>query len=228
MTVRRSRSRSRLHRLVWLVGVLLVAVAAAPAASAAPAPLPSARVVKGVVGGVGPWHAYPSDISALGARPRGCRSDRQLLDPQSVRAKSYAGREGGQPRRIFSGAEIVVLGYADEAAARAAFANVATYPRRCPKVVEWVCTECDGISTTWRTRVPVARVRDQSVAWRLRDVGNLRSSGYAVVARYGASLVRVTVTRTRDIFGPHPERYPRPMPERKAVRLARLALGGAV
>ena len=62
------------------------------------------------------------------------------------------------PRSVFTSAEIAVLTYADDAAARAAGPAQRVVPRRCPKVVEWVCTDCDGIDTTWRTRTPAARV----------------------------------------------------------------------
>ncbi|WP_134768220.1 hypothetical protein [Nocardioides sp. 1609] len=201
-----------------------VGAAASPTARAAPTGLPAAPEVKAAVGGQGAWRVYPGDIAALGSRPAGCRSDEQMLAYRGVQARWYSGRERGVPRAVHTGAEIAVLRYADAAAARAAVRNNESYPRRCPRVTEWVCEECDGISTTRRTRVPVARLGDQSVAWSLRAVGNAKSAGYTVVARRGRSVVRVTLTRTRDMVADAPWRYPRSMPKREVVRLARVTL----
>jgi hypothetical protein len=108
-------------------------------------------------------------------------------------------------------------------AARKAVRRNASYPQRCPKVVEWVCTQCDGIWTTWRTRVPAARVGAQSVAWRFRELSNAKAKGHTIVARRGTTVVRVTVGRAR-YPGDGPFTYPERIAKKKVVALARIAL----
>ena len=230
-----SRARGAFDRRTSGVAAVVAALAVA-AATVGPAPsvasipasaFPSKAVVKSVLDGKGHWRVSPGDLEKLGAKPRGCRSDKQMLAYDDARVRWYAGREVGMPRSVFTSAEIAVLTYADDAAARAAVQRNASYPRRCPKVVEWVCTDCDGIDTTWRTRTPAARVGDQSVAWRFRQFGNLKSNGWAVVARDGATVVRVRTLRTRDVFAGGRHGYPRLMDKKVAVRLARTALSTA-
>lgn len=217
-----TRARIALVAVVALLGVVLE-----PAPSGATIPLsafPSKAVVKQTMDGTGHWRTSPGDLTKLGARPRDCRSDQQMLAYDDVRVRWYSGREMGMPRSVYTSAEIAVLTYADDAAARHAVQRNASYPRRCPRVVEWVCTDCDGIDTTWRTRTPAARVGSQSVAWRFRQVGNLKSNGYAVVARDGATVVRVTGMRTRDVFVDGGQHYPRLMDKGVVLGLARTAL----
>ncbi|QIX27179.1 hypothetical protein ncot_11645 [Nocardioides sp. JQ2195] len=182
------------------------------------------RTVKASMNGVGEWRAYRGSFKTVGGKPRDCRSDEQMLDYDEARSKSYHGRESGLPRSVWSGAEIVILRYADADSARRAVRRNGSYPRRCPKVTEWVCTECDGIWTTWRTKVPAVTVGAQSVAWKFREVGNFKSNGHAVVARRGSTVVRVTVTRTRDVTMKDGWVYPQLVRKRVVTRLARKAL----
>jgi hypothetical protein len=110
MTFRRSRLAAGLRRLCLLLVPILVGIAVAPAQSVAAISLtdfPSKTVVKDVLGGRGPWRAYRGDIATLGGKPRGCRSDLQMMAYDEVRARSFYGREGrhGQsppPRRLQS------------------------------------------------------------------------------------------------------------------------------
>ena len=85
------------------------------------------------------------------------------------------GRQVGLPPGVGASASVEVFRYATVRAAKRAVARNGSYPQRCPRVVEWVCTQCDGVWTTWRSRVAVPRVGQQRVAWRYREVGNARS-----------------------------------------------------
>lgn len=217
--------------LTCLVLSLVPLSGPAGASSSATAPIlvgdfPTVSTVKTVFNGKGTWRAHRGDMTTLGSRPSGCRSDQQMLAFDRNRAIWYSGVERGLPASIYSGAEIVVLRYASVGAARDAIARNASYPSRCPKVTEWVCEECDGISDTWRTRVSMAQAGDQSVAWRFREVGNLKSSGYTIVARRGATVVRVTLERTSTRY--LAAGYPSLMSKQMALRLARIAVSRAV
>jgi hypothetical protein len=226
----RSSSGATLRRVALVVATFALGIAGLPALAVATitaSDFPAKSEVKAAVGGKGVWAAFPADITTLGSKPRGCRSDKQLLDFDEVKAKAFFGRESGTPRPVRSGAEIVILRYATVASARDAVKRNGSYPQRCAKVTEWVCTDCDGISTTWRTRVAAREVGRQSVAWRFRRIDNSKSNGYTVVARRGSTVVRVTVSRTRDVPVTGEWVYPQRIKKRVAVRLARLALRSA-
>ncbi|MBM9461116.1 hypothetical protein JK386_14535 [Nocardioides sp. zg-536] len=190
---------------------------------------PSRAVVKSALGGTGRWVPYRAgDVRALGATPAACRSDLQLLDFRFAKVRNYYGHEKGMPHSVSTRAEIAVVGYASRAKARAAVARLRTYAERCPRVREWTCEDCDGVATTVRTSVRTRRVGTESTAWRFREVGNFKSKGYAVVARRGTTLVRVTVSRIRDPFAAKTGwTYPKLIDEREVVRLARKALAQA-
>ena len=213
--------------LAALVPLILLGVVSEPAQAVATisnSDFPSTRVVKDVIGENGRLYVYSGGFATLGGKPHDCRSDKQMLRYRAVRARSYSGTGGGS---VYPGAEIVILRYASSDSARDAVNRNASYPRRCPKVTEWVCNQCDGISTSWRTRVSAARVGRQSVAWKFRQVDNFKSTGYAVVARQGATVVRVTVSHTRNVFANNGWVYPRLMKKQVALQLARRALTSA-
>lgn len=217
--------------LTCLVLSLVPLSGATGASSSATAPIllgdfPTVSTVKTVFNGKGTWRAYRGDMTTLGSRPAGCQSDQQMLAFDRDREVLYGGVERGLPASIYSGAEIVVLRYTSVGAARDAIARNASYPQRCPNVTEWVCEDCDGISDTWRTRVAMAQAGDQSVAWRFREVGNLKSSGYTIVARRGATVVRVTLERTSSNYSA--AGYPSLMSKHVVHRLTRIALSRAV
>lgn len=220
---------SRASTLLITLTVAATGWAVPPAAAAsAPTDFPTKAQVKQTVGGKGAWTSYPFSVKSLGSKPQACRSDRQMLSPSMVRARSYHGPVLGMPQSITSNAQIAVFRYPSVAEARAVVVNNASYPIRCPKVVEWVCTQCDGVWTTWRTKVRAPKVGAQRTAWRFREVGNFKSNGYAMVARRGTTVVRVSVSRTRDVWGPQGWTYPPLVPKRTMVRLTRQALAAAL
>lgn len=218
---------SRLRLLVVAVLVLAVGVVA----SAVPAQavisrsdLPSKATVKSELNGTGRWYAGTyGDTRALGARPEGCRSDLQMRNFREDRGRVYSGRQVGLPPGVGVSASVDVFRYATVRAAKRAVVRNGSYPQRCPRVVEWVCTQCDGVWTTWRSRVAVPRVGQQRVAWRFREISNGKSAGFTVVARKGTTVVRVTVGRDR-YPGEGAFTYPKPIPKKKVVKVARIAL----
>lgn len=218
---------SRLRLLV--VGMLVLGVGvfapAVPAQAVIPgSDLPSKATVKSLLNGTGRWYASNyDDVRALGALPAGCRSDLQMGRFREDRGRRYGGQQSGLPPEVVVDARVEVFRYANVRAANRAVARNGTYPSRCPRVVEWVCTQCDGVWTTWRSQVPVRRVGEQRVAWRFREIGNPKSAGFTVVARDGSTVVRVTVRRDR-YPGDGAFTYPKPTPKKKAVQLARIVL----
>lgn len=196
-------------------------------AAAAVSTLPSLAAVKKAMHGRGVWNRNRGSIDVVGSKPSACNSQALMLNYRDVRVRLYSGQEKGLPRSIWSNANATVFRYPDVASAKRAVANTASYARRCPEVTEWVCTECDGIWTTWRTRVRAPQIGAQRVIWRFREQGNFKSNGYTVVARRGATVVRVTVSRTRDVSGAHGWRYPPRIEKKVAVRVARLTLRSA-
>lgn len=218
-------------RLV-LVGMLLLAVGVV--ASAVPAQavisrsdLPNKATVKTLLNGTGRWFVNTyDDTRALGARPAGCRSDLQMGSFREDRGRRYGGQQAGVPPEVRVDARVDVFRYATARAAKRAVARNGSYPERCPRVVEWVCTQCDGVWTTWRSKVAVRAVGEQRVAWRFREIGLPKSAGFTVVAREGTTVVRVSVRRDR-LPGEGAWTYPKPVAKKKAVQLARIALGTA-
>ena len=224
---RRSPRAGRSAAFGLLVLVLAAAGPAAPAAAViAPSDLPSKARVKSAMDGVGTWSAGPFS-RPIGSRPADCRSDRQMLDPDERRVRGYGGREAGRPATVYAEASVEVFRYASRAAARAAVRSNGTYPDRCPRVTEWTCTECDGITTTWRTKVTLPRVGVQSVAWRYRAVDNFKHNGFTYVARRDTTVVRVSSGRVRMPDG-STFTYPRLISAAKAERVARMALRTAL
>ena len=207
--------------LVLAVGVVASAVPAQAVISRSD--LPSKATVKSVLNGTGRWFAGTyGDTRALGSRPSACRSDLQMRNFREDRGRVYSGRQVGLPG-VGASASVDVFRYATVRAAKRAVARNGSYPQRCPRVVEWVCTQCDGVWTTWRSRVAVPRVGQQRVAWRYREAGNARSAGFTVVARKGTTVVRVSVGRDR-YPGEGAFTYPKPIPKKKVVKVARIAL----
>ncbi|GAA4811998.1 hypothetical protein GCM10025786_15960 [Nocardioides caeni] len=209
--------------LALLLSLLLAAFGStAGPAQAAPSPFPTAASVKDAVFGTGSWSARNWGAEGtIGGRPAACRSDQQMVAHRARGARSYYGATTGS---VWMSSEVEVLRYRSVAEARQDLRRSGSYPRRCPRVTEWVCEECDGISTTWRTRVAVQRAGSESVGWSFKRVDNLKAVGYTMVARRGTTLVLVTLTLTRDVFGANGWVYPR-LPRKAAiVRLARLAI----
>ncbi|MGB7979235.1 MAG: hypothetical protein WCF36_00390 [Candidatus Nanopelagicales bacterium] len=217
--------RLRLALVALAVAVLgLVSVAPPAGAAIDRSDLPTRSTVKTVLDGVGPWRGYTyGDTRALGARPGSCRSDLQMGAFRADRGRGYYGSAAGSPADVGTLAKVDVYRYASVRAAKRALTRNASYPDRCPRVVEWVCTQCDGVWTTWRTRVPAARVGAQSVAWRFREISNAKANGYTILARRGATVVRVTVGRER-YPDDGPFTYPERISKKKAISLARIAL----
>lgn len=219
------RKRSTALALVTLLIGLLV-----PGSAAAEVPFssfPTKVEIRSELNGRGSWFSATTPFApVLGSRPRGCRSDKQMLDFDEARVRYYSGRQVNLPDSVLAQVAIAVFTYASVEDATAAVARNRSYPQRCPKVTEWVCTDCDGISTTWRTRVVARRVGQQSVTWRWRSEDNFKHNGYTVVARRGSVVVRVEVGRSRDPFyGPFD--YPPLLRKSKAVRIARMAIRAA-
>jgi hypothetical protein len=216
------------RRRVWVatsfLSLLVAALAPSPVAADIPSSaFPTKAEIKSELNGRGSWFSVTSTFTrTLGSRPRGCRSDKQMLDFQEDRLRFYSGRQTGLPNSVYASVAIGVFVYANVTDARDAVTRNASYPERCPKVTEWVCNDCDGISTTWRTRVAARRVGQQSVAWRYRSEDNFKHNGYAIVARRGALVVRVEVGRSRDPFSGW--MYPPLIKKAKALRIARMAL----
>jgi hypothetical protein len=220
-----SRTRSRLALLALLMAALVAIGTAQPAsASIDRSDLPTKATVKLALDEGGRWTASTyGNTRALGATPAGCRSDLQMRDFREDRGRGYYGIPVEPSDDVGALAKVDVYRYDSVRAARQAVRRNASYPQRCPKVVEWVCTQCDGIWTTWRTRVPAAQVGAQSVAWRFRELSNARATGYTIVARSATTVVRVTVGRAR-YPGDGPFTYPERIAKKKAVSLARIAL----
>jgi hypothetical protein len=214
--------------LIVLTAVATGLVGTVPASAVIPlTAFPTKVQVKSELNGEGRWmSSVYGDTTALGARPGACRSDKQMLDFTEDRGRVYRGAQKGLPDGVDAFAKIDIYRYASRADARAAVARNATYPERCPRVVEWVCTDCDGIWTTWRTGVTAPRVGQQSTAWSFRELANGKASGYTVVARQGGTVVRVSVGRDR-FPGVGPFTYPALIAKSKAISVARLALSTA-
>jgi hypothetical protein len=212
--------------LIALAVVVLGAASVAPPAGAVihRSDLPTKSTVKSVLKEGGRWSSYTyGNTRAVGARPGSCRSDEQMLSFREDRGRGYYGPPAGPSDDVGALAKVDVYRYNSVRTAKRAVTRNASYPDRCPKVVEWVCTQCDGVWTTWRARVPAARVGAQSVAWRFRELSNAKAKGYTIVARKGTTVVRVTVGRSR-YPGDGPFTYPGRISKKKAVNLARIAL----
>ncbi|MEZ0578731.1 hypothetical protein [Nocardioides sp. MH1] len=229
MTRHRTAPRSSALRRGWiplvaLLGLLGGVLALAPAtATIDGSDLPAKTAVRSALDGTGRWWASTGRVTrTIGGRPRQCRSDRQMLSYEEAKQRGYFGRERGLPRSVTAVVEIAVFHYASVDGAREAVERNVSYPRRCPRVTEWTCTDCDGISTTRRERVRARRVGEQSVAWTYRQVDNLKGSGYAVVARKGSVVIRAEVGRIRDPFPRFV--YPPLIKKAEALAIARLAL----
>jgi hypothetical protein len=211
---------------VAVLGLGLGTVSLAPPAAAVidRSDLPTKATVKSVLDEGGRWVAYTyGSTRSLGARPGRCRSDKQMLAFREDRGRAYYGPAAGPSNDVGALAKVEVYRYDSVRAAKRAVTRNASYPDRCPKVVEWVCTQCDGIWTTWRARVAAARVGKQSVAWRFRELSNAKATGFTIVARDGTTVVRVAVGRAR-YPGDGPFTYPQRISKKKAVALARIAL----
>ena len=212
--------------LLALAVVVLGAVSVAPPAGAVidRSDLPTKSTLKLVLEEGGRWSANTyGNTRAVGARPGNCRSDEQMLAFGEDRGRGYYGPPAGPSDDFPTLAKVDVFRYDSVRTAKRAVTRNANYPDRCPKVVEWVCTQCDGVWTTWRARVPAAHVGKQSVAWRFRELSNAKAKGYTIVARTGTTVVRVTVGRSR-YPGDSPFTYPERISKKKAVQLARIAL----
>jgi hypothetical protein len=139
------------------------------------------------------------------------------------RKRSYSGPERGRASSVWGEVQVEVYRYPTVADADDVVRANARYPSTCPRVTEWTCEECDGITTTARQRVSFAPVGVQSIAWRFRAVDNFKHNGFTVVARRGVTVVRVTTGRgrmpTSSTF-----RYPPLVSKDRAERVARLAL----
>jgi hypothetical protein len=142
------------------------------------------------------------------------------------RVRSYSGLQRGLPSSVSGETQVGVFRYESASEAHLAVKRNASYPQRCPKTVEWVCTECDGVWTTWRKRVAAPRLGKESRVWHYRRIGNFKHNGYGVVARRGSLVVRVEVGRFRSpLAGPFT--FPPLISKKDALDVARIALQAA-
>ena len=226
----RSRLASRPLTVLCATVALLVGFAVQPNHASARIPrtdFPSKPEVKAALGGEGSWTAaFYANSRSMGAKPKGCRSDLQMLAFREDRGRFYFGHETGRPAATTTQADVVIYRYRTIKAARKALTNVSTYPERCPKVTEWTCTDCDGIDTTWRTVVAARSIGKQSVTWRYRRAHNGKETGFTVVARHRAIIVWVEVGRVRyPLDGPF--RYPQRIRKAEVLDLTDGALARA-
>ena len=209
-----------------LLALLMLVVALPANATIASSDFPPKVAVKERMDGIDRWYVAGGG-RPIGASPADCRSDRQMLDPAERRLRGYYGALRGRPESVLGEVTVEVYRYASSPAAAAAVRNNGTYPDRCPRVREWYCNECDGVSTIWRERVTMPRVGVQSVAWRFRGVDNFKHNGYTVVARRGATVVRVSTGRAH-MPDNGPDTYPQLVSKDRAEGITRLALRAAL
>ena len=225
----RSSGSGRRRRVLVLV-IALVGAMLAPSTSAAEissSDFPSKAAVKSELDGTGRWFtSVAGSARALGAKPARCRSDLQMLSFAEDRVRSYSGLQRGLPTSVSGEAQVAVFRYKNASEAHLAVKRNASYPQRCPKTTEWVCTDCDGVWTTWRKRVAAPQVGRESVVWHYRRIGNFKHNGYGVVARRGRLVVRVEVGRLRTpLEGSFT--YPPLISKTEALKVARMALRAA-
>jgi hypothetical protein len=222
-----ARTLSGRLRSALAVAVVAVAATALPAgATITSSDLPSKATVKEQMDGTGTWRTSGQG-RPIGASPADCRSDLQMLDPTERRARGYSGRQPGRSASVLGEVLVEVYRYASASAASDAVRRNGTYPDRCPRVREWVCTECDGVATVWRERATMPRVGVQSVAWRFHGLDNFKHNGWTVVARRGSTVVRVSTGRVH-MPDDGAFRYPQMVSKDRAERIARLALRTAL
>jgi hypothetical protein len=209
---------------------LLTAVAVLPAGAVIPRDaVPSTADVREAMDGTGSWMRVvvpPDEGGPIGAKPRRCRSDLPFAAATDERSAYYT----GTPRRGVDAesavAQVIVLRFASRGDAADAVRASIRQIRGCDAWTEWVCTQCDGIADLTARPTRLGQVGQQSVAWAGTSFSNGKARQRVVVARSGATVVRVTAS-----YGRFPGTGPFTWPERPsaatALRLTRVALQAA-
>lgn len=202
---------------------LVVAAAGPSPASITRSDFPSAAAVEQAVGQSQGWSRYlskPNQGGVLGSRPRGCRSDLPFKQEREFRRATYWPNQPDAGATVAYTAGITVHRFSSARAAARAMKRAQTFVKRCPKSTEWVCTQCDGIYTTWQRLTRLRRVGDQSFAVVGRQMENFGSRFRSVVARDGRIVIRADVsTGSTDVDGP---RFPTTRPTKAQVRAVAL------
>ena len=209
-----------MSRRIALAGVALLVAAATPShADIGRSDFPSAAALEQAVGESEDWSRYVSKTDqggVLGSRPRGCKSDGPFRAAREFRSATYWPNRADPGADVAYTAGITVHRFGSARSAARAVKRARAFVTRCPKSTEWVCTQCDGIYTTWQRPTPLRRVGEQSVALAGRQMGNFGSRFRSVVARDATTVVRVSVAvGSTDVDGP---RFPTTRPTKAQVR----------
>lgn len=182
---------------------------------------PTVKQAKSAMNGTGQWGRWVLDRNEgapIGAKPSRCRSDLPFRAADEFRTAVYFGPVAGQSD--FGGTvHDTVYHFASTKKAKHAMAGVTDFLTACPRSVEWVCEQCDGIWTAKRTVLSVPTIGAQSIAWNEKRSGMGLGNGRAIASRR-----KDTITVTFVMHGTSPEivdEYPPRPTVDQAVQVAR-------
>lgn len=228
-----SNPAARARRIQSLLSLALAISLALPLGLLAPgtaharidrSDLLSKATVKAMMNGTGRWQSSIFPVRRpLGAKPTRCRSDKPMGSYRQSRGRSYYGKVRGGSDNTDRSVNTLVYRYDTRKAAKMAMQLLKDYATDCPRTVEWVCTQCDGIFTAFRKSVVTRRVGQQSTAWRLREKANGFGKGYVIAARKQRTIVRTSVV---NVLFPDQSgiRFPKAPPRSTTVAVTKAAL----
>lgn len=218
--------RRPLATVAAVMAVLLVGLTVAPAQAAVTRSdyLPKS-VVKATMGGTGTWYRAVGERNwaPLGADPAACRSDLPLSRARETRSAFFWGPKPASPT-YYGQVQVTIAQFSTKKKAKRGMRKIARWVPACPTVVEWSCTDCDGIAEYERTPAKPRTVGTQSYAWREKSIGMGVSNGRAIATRRGRIIVIVVAAHQTD---PVNMTMPPPPRWRQAVKLARQSLNRA-
>lgn len=181
--------------------------------------------VKSLRNGTGHWTRWTGKMERpLGARPARCRSDKPMGSYKEARIRRYQGQVPGLT--VIDGAWVstVVYRYGTRKATTKAMRMLRNYAAECPRSTEWWCTQCDGISRSYRKPVTLPNLPRRSTAWRLRDKSIVWSKGYVIATRDRRTIVLTTSLNGRGPGASGDMSYPKPPSKSSTVKLAKAAI----
>lgn len=177
------------------------------------------------MGGSGTGYRSVADrnLTPLGSDPAACRSDIPLARARETRAAYYW---GAMPTttEYYGIAQVTVAEFRTTRAAKRAMRKISKWVPACPTVVEWSCTECDGIAQFDRKPAKRRMVGTESYSWRERTLSLGASNGKAIAVRRGRTVVIVVASHQTD---PVTMAAPSAPTWRTTVQLARRSLARA-
>jgi hypothetical protein len=181
--------------------------------------------VKSLRNGTGHWTASTNKLERpLGAKPARCRSDKPLGSYKEARIRWYFGDAPRLTNLDSASVNTKIFKYRTRKAAKRALRKLRNYAAACPRTTEWWCTQCDGISVSYRKPVTLPNMPRRSTAWRLRYKSIEWGKGYVVATRGGRTIVLTTSTNDRVPGGPGQLSYPRSPSKASTVKLAKAAI----